>query len=62
MIFLGAMMLGDESRPLPYGRDAERDMAGIVERVGPLRWRVAFPYPRWESIVDILELVPKGSP
>lgn len=59
MIFLGAMMLGDEARPLVYGRDAERDMAGIVERVEPGRWRIAFPYPRWESTIDILELVPK---
>lgn len=60
MIFLGAMMLGDESRPLPYGRAAERDMAGIVERVAPRRWRIAFPYPHWESTIDIFELVPKG--
>jgi len=61
MIFLGAMMLGDEARPLPYGRDAERDMAGIVERIDAGRWRIAFPYPRWESTIDILELTPKGS-
>ena len=54
------MTLGDEARPLPYGRDADRDMAGIVERIGPRRWRVAFPYPRWESTIDILELIPKG--
>jgi hypothetical protein len=60
MVFLGAMMLTDETRPLPYGRDAERDMVGIVERVGPRRWRIAFPYPHWESTIDILELVPKG--
>ena len=60
MIFLGAMVLGDEARPRSYGRDAERDMAGIVERVGPRRWRIAFPYPRWESTIDILELIPKG--
>jgi hypothetical protein len=60
MIFLGAMTLGDEPRPRPYGRDAERDMAGIVERVGPQRWRIAFPYPRWESTIDVLELIPKG--
>ena len=60
MIFLGAMVLGDEARPLPYGRAAERDMAGIVERVGPRRWRVAFPYPHWESTIDIFELIPKG--
>lgn len=60
MVFLGAMMLGDEARPLVYGRDAERDMAGIVERIGPRRWRIVMPYPRWESTIDILELVPKG--
>jgi hypothetical protein len=61
MIFLGSMMLGDESRPLRYGRDTERDMVGVVERVAPARWRIAFPYPRWESVIDILELVPKGT-
>lgn len=60
MIFLGAMSLGDEARPLPYGRDTERDMAGIVERIGPQRWRIAFPYPRWESTIDVFELIPKG--
>jgi hypothetical protein len=60
MIFLGAMTLGDEARPRPYGRDAERDMAGIVERVGPERWRIVFPYPRWESTIDVFELIPKG--
>lgn len=59
MIFLGSMMLGDETRPLPYGRDSERDMVGIVERVGAQRWRIAFPYPRWESQVDVMELLPK---
>jgi hypothetical protein len=60
MIFLGSMMLGDETRPLPYGRDSERDMVGILERVAPARWRIAFPYPQWESMIDVLELVPKG--
>ena len=60
MIFLGALSLGDESRPLPYGRDNERDMIGILERVAPQRWRIAFPYPRWESTIDVVELIPKG--
>jgi hypothetical protein len=60
MVFLGSLMLGDEMRPLPYGRDAERDMVGILERVGTARWRIAFPYPRWESLIDVIELVPKG--
>lgn len=60
MIFLGSMMLGDETRPLAYGRDSERDMIGILERVAPARWRIAFPYPQWESMIDVLELTPKG--
>lgn len=58
MIFLGTMMLGDEQRALDYGRDAERDMAGAVERVGPRQWRLVLPYPRWESTLDVIELVP----
>lgn len=58
MVFLGTLQLGDERRALQYGRDRERDMAAIVERVGEQRWRVVFPYPHFESIVDILELVP----
>lgn len=58
MIFLGALQLGDERRSLRYGTDSERDMAGIVERIGDRRWRIAFPRPTFESIVDVLELVP----
>ena len=60
MIFLGTMMLGDETSALEYGRDAERDMAGAMERVGPRRWRLVIPWPRWESTLDVIELVPKG--
>jgi hypothetical protein len=60
MIFLGTLQLGDEKRALQYGRDRERDMAGVVERVGEQRWRIAFPYPHFESTVDVLELVPRG--
>ncbi len=58
MIFLGAMVLGDERRAQKYGGDPERDMIGIVERIGPARWRLALPAPRWESLLDVLELVP----
>ncbi len=58
LIFLGTMMLGDERRPMEYGRDATRDMAGAVERIGPNRWRLILPYPRMESKMDVIELVP----
>lgn len=57
-IFLGTMLLGDESRALDYGTDPQRDMAGIVERIGPQQWRIVFPRPAFESIVDVMELVP----
>jgi len=58
MIFLGTLQLGDERLALEYGRDRERDMAGVVERIGHQRWRLVLPYPHFESTIDIVELVP----
>jgi hypothetical protein len=60
MIFLGTLQLGDENRALRYGEDRERDMAGIVERIGENRWRLLFPYPHFESTIDVLELIPRS--
>lgn len=57
-VFLGTIVLGDERIAQRYGRDPERDMAGRVERIGPHRWRLVLPEPRWESLTDVLELVP----
>lgn len=57
-IFLGTMMFGDETRPMEYGRDSTRDMAGAVQRIGDRRWRIILPYPRFESVMDVVELVP----
>jgi hypothetical protein len=58
-VFLGTLVLGDETRPMAYGRDRQRDVAGFVERIGPARWRLVLPYPRFESVVDVVELVPE---
>ncbi|PWG02949.1 DUF4893 domain-containing protein [Sphingosinicella humi] len=58
MIFLGTMALEDETEPLPYGEDPERDMVGVAERVGPFRYRLVIPWPRQESKLDVFELVP----
>lgn len=57
-IFLGTLMIGDERHPLRYGRDPERDMVGIVERVGKERWRIVLPKPRFQSTLDVIELLP----
>lgn len=60
MVFLGTLQLGDEGRALDYGHDRERDMAGFLERIGERRWRLVFPYPAFESTIDVLELTPKS--
>lgn len=60
-VFLGTLQLGDEKRALDYGRDRDRDMIGAVEALGDGRWRLILPYPRYESVMDVIELVPVGS-
>ncbi len=57
-IFLGTLVLGDESRAMQYGRDPDRDMAGFVERIGAARWRMVLPRPAFESTLDVIELIP----
>jgi hypothetical protein len=57
-VFLGALALGDEARVMDYGRDRRRNVAGLVERIGPRRWRIVFPYPAFESTLDVLEVQP----
>ena len=57
-VFLGTVALGDERNAMRYGRDATRDVAGWVERIGPARWRLIQPYPAFESTLDVLDLVP----
>ena len=59
-VFLGTLVLGDELRAMQYGRDPDRDLAGWVERVDNARWRLILPYPRFESTIDIIELVPSS--
>jgi Domain of unknown function (DUF4893) len=58
-VFLGTMVLGDESRAYQYGRDQDRDIAGWVERIGERHWRMVLPYPHYESILDVVELIPE---
>ena len=57
-IFLGTLVLGDERRAMQYGSDPDRDVAGWVERIDQARWRLLLPYPRFESTLDVVELVP----
>ena len=58
LVFLGTLALGTEVEALPYGEDPARDMAGVLERVAPFRYRLVIPWPRQESKLDVIELVP----
>lgn len=56
LVFLGAVAWGTGEGRARYGRDAERDQVGVFERVGAGRYRLALPWPKQESKLDILEL------
>lgn len=54
--FVGALQRAKGDNSLVYGTDQARDVAGVVERVGPFRWRMVVPV--GEQDLDILELTP----
>ena len=58
LVFLGSLALGNEEQPKAYGDDPQRDMAGVLERVAPFRWRLVIPWPRGSSKLDVFELTP----
>lgn len=58
MVFLGTMVLSDEPKSIKYGRDVDRDLAGVVQRVGDRRWRLLLPKPAWQSTTDVMEITP----
>ncbi len=60
VIFLGTLAVGDDSAPLRYGLDDQRDMIGYGERISDKRWRLVLPYPSFESKLDVIEIAPAG--
>lgn len=60
MVFLGALTLRGDMAPFAYGRDPDRNEVGALERIGPARWRLALPWPRWQSTLDVIDIVPAG--
>ena len=58
LIFLGSLALANEDQPLAYGDDPKRNMAGVLERIGPFRWRLVIPWPQSTSKLDVFELTP----
>jgi len=58
LIFLGSVALGNEDQPKAYGEDQARNMAGVLERVAPMRWRLVIPWPRSGAKLELFELTP----
>jgi hypothetical protein len=58
MIFLGSLALGNEDQPLAYGDDPKRNMAGVLERIAPFKWRLVIPWPQGDAKLNVFELTP----
>lgn len=57
MVFLGSMALRQEMGVMAYGTDSDRDQVGVLRAYGDRRWRLELPWPRWESNLDLIEIV-----
>lgn len=56
LIFLGTVRLAGEMGRLRYGEDQSRDQLGVLQAVGPDRWRIALPWPHWTARLMLIEL------
>ena len=58
LVFLGSLAKGAEDKTLAYGDDHARDLAGVVERIAPFKWRLVIPWPQNDAKLDVYELTP----
>lgn len=58
MILLGSLALAEEPAANSYGLRPDRDLIAVLERIGDRRWRLVLPWPRAESNLDVIELIP----
>ena len=61
MLMLGSMALAQEPAANSYGRNPDRDLVAVLERIGEARWRLVLPWPQYESNLDLIELVPAAN-
>ncbi len=56
MVFLGALSLATETGRRGYGDDPDRDHLGVLRAIGPDHWRLELPWPRWQSVLLLIEI------
>jgi hypothetical protein len=58
LVFLGSLASGDKDTPPTYGSVPQRDHIGVLERIGPLRFRLVTAGLGGRSRLEVLELTP----
>jgi hypothetical protein len=58
LIFLGTDAGPGTAPASPYGDDPKRNLTGVMERVGPFRWRLVLMAATPGVRLDVIELVP----
>ncbi|HEX8214141.1 MAG TPA: DUF4893 domain-containing protein [Allosphingosinicella sp.] len=58
LVFLGSLASGERDAPPTYGSMPARDRVGVMERIGPLRFRLVTPSPGGRFKLEVLELTP----
>lgn len=56
-VYIAAVARGRERVPPAYGEDPERNVVGVVERIGDFRYRLVLPWPAGARL-EVYELVP----
>jgi hypothetical protein len=57
-VFLGSLPKPGETGVPRYGDDPAQDVAGVIERVSPFRWRLVLTRAGRGAVLDLYELVP----
>ncbi|HEX7873119.1 MAG TPA: DUF4893 domain-containing protein [Sphingobium sp.] len=58
LILTGARQRTPGDTSLAYGAEPTRDVVGVLERIGPFRWRLVLPWRDAGAGLDIYELTP----
>lgn len=58
LIFLGTLRSNHAAIAAPYGPDKQANVAAVIERVAPFRWRMVLAQAGKGAALDVYELIP----